>query len=266
MSQAPLSPALAAPPKRRRRGRAFGILGGVVVVLLVVAAVVLDGVARAFAGSLIETKVRTSLSLPASTPVHVTVGGVSVLAQLAAGTLQRVDVAIDALPVGDLTGNATLTATGIPIDTSKPIGTVRLLFSADEAQVKKMLAAYGSVPVSSVSLANGAVNVGTTFSLLGTTLPIGIALAPSAVGGELALTPKTVTVNGATLTPTDLRGSFGSIADAVLATRTVCVAQYLPKALRLDAVSVKGASVELAIVGTSVLLDDSLLTTKGTCP
>lgn len=265
MSQAPSGPAPAAPPKRRRRGRAFGILGGVVV-LLVVAAVVLDGAARAFAANLIETKVRTSLSLPASTPVHVTVGGVSVLAQLAAGTLQRVDVTIDALPVGDLTGNATLTATAIPIDTSRPIGGVRLSFSADEAQVKKLLASYGSAPVSSVTLTNGAVNVGTAFSLLGTTLPIGIALAPSAVDGELALTPKTVTVNGATLTPADLRDSFGSIADAVLATRTVCVAQYLPKALRLDAVSVRGASVELAIVGTAIVLDDSLLTTKGTCP
>lgn len=252
------------PGRGRRRARGIIAIGALVV--LVVAAVLLDSVARGYAANLIQTKVRSSLALPASTPVSVTVGGFSVLAQLATGSLERVDVTVDALPVGDLTGNATLTATGIPIDQSKPIDGVRLAFTIDQAQVRKLLAGYGSVPISSLSLGAGVVKVGTSFSVLGVSLPISMSLAPSADKGQLVLTPTDVTVGGKVLTPADIRSSFGSVAASVLAPQKICVAKYLPKALRLDAVAVAGTGVQLSVTGSSLLLNDTLLTTKGTCP
>ncbi len=252
-------------PRKRRRGLGFGILlGGIL--LLVVAAIVLDGVARGYVATVIQSKVRSSLSLPASTPVEVTVGGVSVLLQLATGSLERVDVAVKSLPVGTLTGDATLTATGVPLDTSKPIAKARVVFSAGVDQVKQLLAGYGSVPIGSVALANGALQVGTEFSVLGVALPVSVALTPSAVGGKLALTPRELTVNGAILSPAKIRANFGSIADTVLATRTICVAKYLPKSFILDAVAVKGTRVELAVIASSVLVNSSLLSQKGSCP
>jgi hypothetical protein len=251
---------------RRARSRARGLIAVVLLVVLVVAAVVLDGVARGYAANLIETKVRSSLSLPASTPVAVTVGGFSVLAQLATGSLERVDVTVDSLPVGDLTGNATLTATGVPIDQSKAIGAARLVFTVDQSQVQKLLAGYGSVPITSLSLGAGVVRVGTAFSVLGLSLPVSLSLAPSAVGGQLVLTPRSVTIGGKALTPSDIRSSFGSVADSVLAPQKICVAEYLPKALRLEAVTVTGSSVQLAVGGSSVVLNDTLLKTKGVCP
>ena len=248
----------------RHRGR--GWIGlGVFLVILVIGGVVLDNVARGYVGGLIETKARSSLALPESTPVTVTVGGTSVLYQAATGKFERVDVAIDKLGVGDLSGKAVLTANGIPIKQSQPIDRARVVFIAGQAELTKLLAGLTGLSVSSVTVGSGAVQVGTAVTALGVSVPVAIAFAPSVVGGQLALTPKSLVVNGATLTPAALRSTFGALADPLLAPQKVCVAKYLPKQLPLDSVTVKGSSLELAVSGRSVTLSTALLTTKGVC-
>lgn len=248
----------------RRRGR--GWIGlGVFLVILVIGGVVLDNVARGYVGGLIEAKARSSLALPESTPVAVTVGGTSVLYQAATGKFERVDVAIDKLGVGDLSGKAILTASGIPIKQSLPIDRARVVFVAGQAELAKLFAGFTGLSVSSVAIGSGAVQVATAVTALGVTVPVAIAFVPSVVGGQLALTPKSLVVNGATLTPAALRSTFGALADPLLATQKVCVAKYLPKQLPLDSVTVKGSSLELAVSGRSVTLSTALLTTKGVC-
>ena len=248
----------------RHRGR--GWIGfGIFLVIVITGGVVLDNVARGYVGKLIEVKARSSLALPESTPVKATVGGTSVLYQAATGKFERVDVAIDKLGVGDLSGKAILTASGIPIKQSQPIDTARVVFIAGQGELTKLFAGFTGLPVSSVTIGSGAVQVGTTVTALGVTVPVAIAFVPSAVGGQLALTPKSLVVNGATLTPAALRSTFGALADPLLATQKVCVAKYLPKQLPLDSVTVKGSSLELAVSGRSVTLSTALLTTKGVC-
>ena len=248
----------------RRRGR--GWIGfGIFLVIVITGAVVLDNVARGYVGGLIEAKARSSLALPESTPVMVTVGGTSVLYQAATGKFERVDVAIDTLGVGDLSGKAILTASGIPIKQSQPIDSARVVFIAGQGELTKLFTGFTSLPVRSVTIGSGAVQVGTAVTALGVTVPVVIAFVPSAIGGQLALTPKSLMVNGATLTPAALRTTFGALADPLLATQKVCVAKYLPKQLPLDSVTVKGSSLELAVSGRSVTLNTALLTTKGVC-
>ena len=248
----------------RRRGR--GWIGfGIFLVIVITGGVVLDNVARGYVGKLIEAKARSSLALPESTPVTVTVGGTSVLYQAATGKFERVDVAIDKLGVGDLSGKAILTASGIPIKQSQPIDRARVVFIAGQGELTKLFAGFTGLPMSSVTIGSGAVQVGTTVTALGVTVPVAIAFVPSVVGGQLALTPKSLVVNGATLTPAALRSTFGALADPLLATQKVCVAKYLPKQLPLDSVTIKGSSLELAVSGRSVTLSTALLTTKGVC-
>lgn len=248
----------------RRRGR--GWIGlGVFLVIAIIVVVALDNGARWYVGNVIETKARSSLSLADSTPVTVKVGGASVLYQAATGRFERVDVAIDKLGVGDLSGKATLTATGVPLSQSKPVDGARVVFVAGPDELKKLLAGFTSLPVTSVKIASGAVQLGTAVTALGVTVPVAIAFVPSAVDGQLALTPKSLVVNGATITPAGLRATFGALAEPLLATQKVCVAKYLPKQLPLDSVAVKGSSLELAVAGRSVTLSTSLLTTKGVC-
>jgi hypothetical protein len=248
----------------RRRGR--GWIGlSVFLVILIVIVVALDNGARWYVGNVIATKARSSLSLADSTPVSVKIGGASVLYQAVIGKFQRVDVAIDKLGIGDLSCKAILTATGVPLSQSKPIDEARVVFVAGPDQLKKLLAGFTGLPVTSVTIASDAVQLGTTITALGVAIPVAIAFVPSAVDGQLALTPKSLVVNGATVTPDGLRATFGALADPVLATQKLCVAKYLPKHLPLESVTVKGSSLELAVSGRSVVLSTSLLTTKGAC-
>jgi hypothetical protein len=246
----------------RRRGR--GWIG--FAVLLAILAIGIDNGGRWYVGRVVEAKARSALSLTDSTRVTVTIGGASVLYQAATGRFERVDVAIDKLGVGDLSGKATLTATGVPVSQSKPIDSARVVFVASPDELKKLLAGFTGLPVNSVKIASGAVQLGTTVAALGVSAPVAIAFAPSAVDGQLALTPKSLVVNGATLTPAALRTTFGALAEPLLATQRVCVAKYLPKQLPLDSVTVKDSSLELAVSGKSVTLTSALMTTKGVCP
>lgn len=248
----------------RRRGR--GWIGlSVFLVILIVIVVALDNGARWYVGNAIATRARSSLSLADSTPVTVKVGGVSVLYQAATGRFERVDVAIDTLGIGDFSGKATLTATGVPLSRSKPIDSARVVFVASPDELKKLFAGFTRLPVTSVKIASGAVQLGTAVTALGATVPVVIAFVPSAIDGQLALTPKSLVVNGATMTPAGLRATFGALADPLLATQKICVAKYLPKQLPLDSVVVRGSTVELAVFGRSVMLTTALLTTKGVC-
>jgi hypothetical protein len=252
-------------PRRRRPRRALAILGGLVV-LVVVAAVLLDGVARSIAANLIESKVRSSLSLPVSAPVDVTIGGPSFLLQLATGKLQTVKIAVNGLPVGDLRGNAVITATGVPIDTSKPIDHGSLVFTAGQSELSTLLTGFDGLPITSVALSDGAVQADIVATVFGVKLPITVALAPKAIDGQLGLTPKSLTLSGATLSPSAVRASLGSVANSLLATQKICVAKYLPRAFWLDSVNVTGSNLRLSVSASSFTLNSDLFSSKGVCP
>lgn len=250
---------------RRKRGR--GWIGlSVFLVILIAIIVGLDTGARWYVGNLIKTTARSSLSLAASTPVAVKIGGTSVLYQAATGRFERVDVAIDSLGLGDLSGKATLTAIGVPLTRSKPIDSARVVFVASADELKKLLAGFTGPPISSVKIASGAVQLGTVISALGVSVPVLIGFAPSAIDGQLALTPVSLVVNGAPMTPALLRATFGALAEPLLATQKVCVAKYLPKQLPLESVTVTGSTLHIGVSGRSVLLSTGLLTSKGVCP
>jgi hypothetical protein len=251
--------------RRRRPRRALAVLGGLVV-LVVVAAVLLDGVARSIAANLIESKVRSSLSLPVSAPVDVTIGGPSFLLQLATGKLQTVKIGVNGLAVGDLRGNAVITATGVPIDTSKPIDHGSLVFTAGQSELSTLLTGFDGLPITSVALADGSVQADIVATVFGVKLPITVALAPKAIDGQLGLTPKSLTLSGATLSPSAVRASLGSVANSLLATQKICVAKYLPRAFWLDSVSVNGSNLRMSVSASSFTLNSDLFSSKGVCP
>jgi hypothetical protein len=261
-----LTPADERAPKKRHRGRTAIIVVAIIVVLLIVAGFVLDGVARSYAAGIVRDEVRTGLSIPAAQPVDVTVGGASVLLQLAAGKLQQVDVDLPQLAIGDLTGAATLRGTGVPITQGKPIDRASLGFSTDESGLQKLLKGLSGVPVTSVTIGSGAVILGAKFTIFGIALPVKIATTPSAIDGELALTPKYAVINGAKVSVKDLASVAGGALADVVKTQKICVASLLPVAFHLDQIAIHGSTVRLAVSAKSVVLDDSLLSTKGTCP
>lgn len=257
---------VAAPVRRRHRGRVAIIVLAIVVVLLVAAAFVLDAVARAYASNLVETKVRDALSVPASDPVEAKIGGGPMLLQLASGRLERIDVDAAHLGVGALEGSATLTATGIPLDQAQPIDAARLRFTTDQAGLSQLLASFPRVPVKSVSVKGDTVTIGSSVTVFGVALPVGITFVPSAKDGQLVIAPRSVTVNGARVTSQGVRGLLGSSAADLFSSQTVCVAGLLPKGFTLRSIAVRDEKVTLVVDARSVVLSSSALSNKGSCP
>ncbi len=251
--------------RRRHRRRRALIATAVVLVVLVVTAVVLDNVARGYAESAIQAKVRTALTIPATTPVNVKVDGTSVLYQLATGRLQRVEVGLPKVSVGALAGEATLRLDGIPTDQTKPIGGATLVFSTGEAGLRSLLKSFSGIPVTSVAIVSGAVQVGGKLTLLGIGIPVKVAFAPSASNGRLTITPLSFDVNGATVTAAQLSAILGPLASRIVAKQSLCVANLLPKALHLDALSISGTKVKLVVSLGSVALEGKSFSTMGSC-
>jgi uncharacterized protein YpmS len=252
--------------KKRRRSWAFVIVCGVLA-LLVVGVVVLDNVVRGYASDQIASKVRSSLSLPATTPVTVSVGGTSVLLQLLSGKLDHIDVGIAHLALGALKGSAELTADGVPIEAGKPIDRTGIVFMTDQDALSTLFASTPGLTGGTVTVAQNTIKFGTEVTLFGFTLPVGISFTPSVSKGQLGLTPTSISLNKQSFTAKQLEASaFGGLTDSLFVKHTVCVASMLPKGFVLDRVTVSGTKIALAVSAEKVVLDSKLMASRGICP
>jgi hypothetical protein len=253
-------------PNKGRRLIGWGIALGVLVVLLVVGYVVGEAAARSYATGLVRDELATAFDLDAGHPMDIDFGGGSLLLQAASGTVDGVDVAIDDVPLGDITGDITLAATGIPLDTEQPAKTIAATATVDEANVAKLRDYLSGVQLDSITLGDGVIDVATTVKALFLSVPVSASIAPSAADGELVFTPESITVNGAVVSIDDLRsGPLASVASGFLGSRSFCIAQYLPSAITLDDVSVTGDDLVLEFSGENVALGGSGLSATGTC-
>ena len=253
-------------PKKRRRLVGWLIALGVLVVLLVVGYFVAEQAARSYAADRIHDELASAFDLDADHPMQIDLGGGSLLLQAASGTVDTVDVAIDDVALGDITGDITLAATGIPLDTDLPVDTVAATATVDEANVAKLRDYLSGVQLDSITLGDGAIDVAATVKALFLTVPVSASIVPSAADGELVFTPQSVTVNGAQVSIDDLlAGPLGSVASGFLGARSFCIAQYLPSAIALDDVTVTDDDLVLDFTGRNVALGGSGLTAKGTC-
>lgn len=254
-------------PRTRRRGSwSFVIVCGVLA-LLVVGVVVLDNVARGYASNQIAGKVRSSLSLPATTSVKASVGGTSVLLQLLSGKLDHIDVGIAQLPLGALKGSAELTADGVPLEAGKPTDRTGIVFMTDQKALSTLFASTPGLTAGTVTVAQNTIKFGTEVTLFGFTLPVGISFAPSVSKGQLVLTPTSISLNKQSFTAKQLDASaFGGLTDSLFVKHTVCVASILPEGFALDRVTVSGSKIALAVSAEKVVLDSKLMASRGTCP
>jgi hypothetical protein len=233
--------------------------------LLVGGVVVADVVARQLVGNYVSEKVHEALSLDPAEPVEVTIGGTSMLAQLISGRIERVDVSVDSVTIGDLTGSVTVQADGIPTDTSKTVDAVAIELHVSEADVQKATKALSGATVDSVIFVGGELQLSSTLSFFGLSVDIGLTVDPTVRDGVIDFTPTGVSLNGATTSTESLAQTFGPLAAPLTASRSVCVAQWLPKDLSLTSVTIVGKELVVAIDGSAVRLDDAALQELGSC-
>lgn len=238
-----------------------------VLVLLVVAFFVTEAIAKRYAADAVRARIIEVLALDPSTPIEVDLGSGSILLQALRGSIDSVTVNADTIAFGDLSGSARVTATHVPLDDTKPLGTLGIVVTITEADVSKLAGYLSGIDLTKIELIEGVIRASAEVNVLFATLPVTVDLLPSAHDGAIAFDPQTIRLGTSQLSVADLRANplVSSIAGDILRSRDVCVASYLPKALTVSGVDVVGSNLQISITGDGVTLGGSELSTLGTC-
>jgi hypothetical protein len=242
------------PRQRRHRGRVALAVMIVFLVLVGVGGVLADNAARAYA----QTAIEQQLSRVGTTSVRI--GGFSFLAQYLLGRLDRVEVDAPALSISGATVRATLVATGVPVDRSKPVEKLTGSFVLDQTAVNTLIK---KVPHSStLTLGQGTVSSQGELKVLGAPVKYTLDLEPRIDGGYLVFTPTkaTVSTGSGSIDGTTLLGNLQKYAIPV------CVAHYLPANVSMTQVKVTRSELRIDVAGASIALSVAALSTTGTCP
>ncbi|MDO8337823.1 MAG: DUF2993 domain-containing protein [Microcella sp.] len=263
----------AAPPAepvttRTRSGRRAAIaIGATVVVLgiLAVGAVVADGAVRGAIRDEVADQVRAVLDLDPEHPVEVDIAGRSVLWQLATGRFERVHVDAGEIAAGDLTGDLTMSATGIPADRAQTTDRIDARFVVAEGDIAAIAGALSGASIDDVALDGGQIRFRSTLDLLGFPLEVGVGLLPAAVDGALSFTPASLVLGDEELDLESFAEQFGGLGGGLLSAQSVCIAEHLPSGLLLEEVVVEDDALVVSLGADDVALEGPALTERGTC-
>lgn len=252
-------------PKRRRAGLiAVFVIVGLVVVLGIVA-VIAESIARQQANALIADQVRQALALEPEHPVDVTIEGAPVLWQAAGGKLEAVQIEVERVAFGELVGDLSLRAEGTPIDPQQPTDSLSAVYSISEVDVAALAGFFSGIVVTDVQLDNREVRFQTGFEIFGVQFEIGIGVMPTVRDGQLEFSPTSIVINDSVIEADDLQSQFGPLVQPLLATQSVCVAEFLPAALTLTAVQIGDEQMLVVFGAEDVALGGEEFSTRGSC-
>ena len=248
----------------RRRAWPWIVALLIVVGLAVAAWFAGEWIARELVVKTVREQVITQLSLPADQEVDVTVEG-AVLPQLIRGSLDDITVSSDDVKLGALVGDVTVHAQDVAIRGDAAAGAATATVVLDPQQLQTLLSTIENFPADSVGLAEPNVTMATELSLFGVGLPIGVALTPSAVDGDIVLTPDALQLAGNDISADALRDQFGGLAETVLRDWTICIAQYVPAGVELSSIAVAGDQMVADLAIDGAIVSDPALQEMGTC-
>lgn len=253
------------PVRRRRRVWPWLLSLLVVAGLAVVAWFVGEAVARDLVERTVREQVISYLALPSDQEVDVEVVG-TVLPQLIVGTLDDLRIASDDVTIGPLTGDVDVRAQGVPIRGDADLDAASGSVTLDAVQLETLLRSLEGFPASGeVTIDQPDVRFSTDISVFGVGVPVTVAVLPAAAEGDLALTPSALSVGGAELTADGVREQFGSLADPVLRTWTICIAGDLPAGVTLTELRVEGDRLTGEFAVDPGIIRDPALQADGTC-
>jgi hypothetical protein len=256
-----------APPRKKRRWLGWVILA-IVLVVLVVAFFIADAFAKRYAIGYVRERIVEVLKLDPATPVDVDLGEGSVILQAITGGIDEVNVHVDELTFGDLTGSAQLTAKNVPLDGSQPVEKLGIVVTVTEENVRKLAGFLSGLELQTIELGDGLIRIGTEFNVFIFTIPVAVDLLPTANDGGINFDPQTVLLGEDEISVADLRASaeFRALAGDLLNSQQFCVANFLPTALAIDDVDVVGSTLVVSINGDGTALTDPGLAELGVCP
>ena len=247
----------------RRRVWPWLVAFGIVIVLAVVAWFAAEAIARQIVTGVVRDQVRSQLALPSEQPIEVAIPGL-IVPQLLGGALHEITIASDDVEVGEFVGDVSVTAQDVPVQ-GGAMGSASATVSLDEGQLRALVSTVEAFPAESLGIDAPALTVSTDLQLFGVTVPVGVALTPSAADGDIVLTPTELQLAGTTVDADGLREQFGSVADVVLKDWTLCISQYIPAAATLTDVTVEEDRLVADFDVDGAITVDPALWQNGTC-
>jgi hypothetical protein len=255
-------------PRKRHRGRNALIAILVIVALLVAAFFVADYFAKKYATDYVRTQIASSLGLPSTAPVTVDLGSGSILLQAATGAIDNVNVRVDPIVLDGLSGSATLTATGVPLNQTTPVKTLDVKVSVPTSTITTAISRVPSLeslkPV--VTMSGSHVAVTGSVSVFGFPQAIGATLSPTVTKGVPGFIIESASFDGATVSSAVLNRYLPGLTTLLESGTSLCIANDLPKAFTLTGIAVQGQSLVSTFTGDGVELNGAALAQKGTCP
>jgi hypothetical protein len=238
----------------------------VVLTLVVALGVLADFGARSFAETVVRDQIVTAFALPAGSEPSVDLGPGSLLTQALLGRINSVTVSAQDAQLGEFTSDVELVATGVPLDFSQPVTSIRLRMAVTESELQPFTTMLGDVPIESMTLTGSTFVVTSSTRLYGTAMPVVVSLAPSALDGQFIFTPVAVTVQGVDL-PLEAatQWPYTLVLQPLVKPRPLCLAHYLPQAVVLEEATVVDRSLVLEFSANDVVINDGGLTTLGSC-
>jgi len=257
-------------PRPSRIGRAIGTI----VMLGILAGLIFGGVYAAntlskdAVSALIADKLQTTFEAKSADQVEVDFGSGLFILQAVKGTIENVNVQVAGAVVGPLTGDLTITATGVPVDPSSPAATLGIDVLLNKDNVQALAGILSTSKNAKVSVADGQLTIAAKIKSSGKSVPITVAYAPTAEEGKLVLMPELITVgkNKKEYTLKQFKASsYAKPGKTLVTKRFLCVANLLPSALTLSDVSATVGGLRLGAEGSNIALAGSALTAPGSC-
>lgn len=235
--------------------------------VLVAAFFVADTAAKSYAQGQIRDRLVAALGVTSPADITVDLGSGSLLLQGLAGSIDSVHVRVPKLAAGGLVGAADIRATKVPLDSSKPLGTLHVVYSVPAAQLATLATKLSGFTVDSVTVKQPYLEAATSVTALGASVPVTVGLLPGTGAGTLTLDPSTIEVAGQTFTRDQLLANpvFGRFATGLLAQQSFCIAEDLPRALSVRGAAVDGTTLVVRFTADGTVLGGPDFSTKGSC-
>ncbi|WZH37077.1 MAG: DUF2993 domain-containing protein [Microbacterium enclense] len=247
-----------------RKSRRWIAILAVVIVVAVGAVVAAEFIARSVVTSTVRSLVVKNVGLPDDQELDVQVPGV-VLPQLITGRLDEVTITSDDVTLGPITGDVFVDMRGVPVSGGAAAEGGTASVRLDEAQVRTLLAQIPDFPSGTVTMAAPDLTFTNDLSVFGIAIPVGVSVVPGAAGGDLTLTPSAFELGGNNIDADTLRAQFGGVADALLRTQSLCIADRLPAALTLTTATVQDQTFVAVFDVAGGVLNDPALQGDGSC-
>jgi hypothetical protein len=251
----------AAPP-RAGRPRWLKVLLWVVIPIAVVVLVlvVADAVTRAVAEQRAAAEIEKNLPDTVKGDVTVHIGGVSVIAQFLQGSFESVDLEAPHATVNGAPLAASIHATGVPADFSKPIQSATGTLRISQDSLNKLVTIPGAK--GDITLGDGVLGYDGSIDLLGLPVDYTVSATAKAAGDTVLLTPGKASVSAGS---GDV--NITKLIQALTASGPfpVCAAQYLPDGVQVSDIQVKPGRATVTLTASDFVMDEKFLHSKGSC-